>query len=99
MSPSPETTSVEIDPGLRERGTGSRARTSTSFTDGRSGFPRSANWLESRITSLLIQREEARTVKDFSPADWLSVVPWSVPSWKKRNLESDEEIQQKTVQQ
>ena len=32
---------------------------------------------ESGITSLVFQLEEARTAKDFSLADQLSIVPWS----------------------
>ena len=100
VSPSPETTSVETDPELRPRGPGGRARTNTNFTDERSGElftagPKVCNSAESRMTSLMIQREEARTAKDFSLADQLSVVPWSAPSGEKRNLEVDEERQSK----
>ena len=100
VSPSPETTFLGTDLELRLRGTGGRARTSTGFTDGRSGVlftagPKVCKPAESGITSLVIQREEARTVKDFSLADKLSKVPWSAPSGEKRNLEVDEERQSK----
>ena len=79
VSPSPETTFLGTDPELRLRGTGGRAP-STGFTDGRSGVlfsagPKVCKPAESRITSLVIQREEARTAKDFSLADQLSIVP------------------------
>ena len=77
-----------------------RARTSTGFTDGRSGVlftagPKVCKLAERRITSLVIQREEARTAKDSSLADQLSIVPWSAPSGEKRNLEVGEELQLK----
>ena len=100
VSPSPETTSVETDLELRLRGSGGRARTSTGFTDGQSGVlfaagPKVCKLAKGRITSLVIQREEVRTAKDFSLADQLSIVSWSAPSRKRRNLEVDEKMQLK----
>ena len=52
------------------------------FTDGRCGMmftagPTVYKLSESGITSLVFQLEEARTAKDFSLADQLSIVPWS----------------------
>ena len=67
------------------------------FTDGRCGVlftagPTVYKLSESGITSLVFQLEEARTAKDFSLADQLSIVPWSASSGKRRNLDVDEEM-------